>query len=390
MAPSNTTSFGCEPQASWRGRPLVWWLALRPAFFSVTVVAVLLGVAIAAAITGRFPPGEALGAGVIALMLAVAAHGAANVINDYHDQDTDAHNHTRRYPFTGGSRFLQNGVLTPREVAALGYGLLAATIAGGALLAWWRAPLLFALGAFGLFLAWAYSAPPLRLSARGLGEVAIALAWAGVVAGSALIVAPAAPTQPTAETAALPNPLPLSDAPVVRNPQPASDRPTHLNLPSAQLAGEAPVPANHPLPTAMLAQAFWLGLPYGLLVANILFINQFPDAPADARAGKRTWPVRLGARAAAGYGLILALATLSHLAAIASGQLPALTALALLALLPGLTAARRLWRVAPTLAAPHPDFAPLEPAIRTTIAVALAYGKLTALTISATVAWGGR
>ena len=59
----------------------------------------------------------------------------------------------------------------------------------------------------------------------------------------------------------------------------------------------------------------WLaGLPYALLVANILYINQFPDLKADACAGKRTLVVRLGpgeARwgylgvATLAYGLIL-------------------------------------------------------------------------------------
>ena len=52
-----------------------------------------------------------------------------------------------------------------------------------------------------------------------------------------------------------------------------------------------------------------LGVPFGLLTTNILFINQFPDAESDAQTGKNHLVVTLGKKASRwGYLLILSLA----------------------------------------------------------------------------------
>ena len=52
-----------------------------------------------------------------------------------------------------------------------------------------------------------------------------------------------------------------------------------------------------------------LGIPFGLLTTNILFINQFPDAKSDAETGKNHLVVTLGKKAARwGYLVILTLA----------------------------------------------------------------------------------
>ncbi len=52
--------------------------------------------------------------------------------------------------------------------------------------------------------------------------------------------------------------------------------------------------------------AFWLSLPIGFLVAAILYINQFPDYDADRAVGKKHLVVRLGKRKAVyGYYLLI-------------------------------------------------------------------------------------
>ena len=97
---------------------------------------------------------------------------------------TDARNTQRIYPFTGGSRFIQNGVLTPRQVLVFAVALFAATIAGGLWLLSVAGAGLFWIGLAGLAIGWAYSAPPLQLNSRGVGELCVATGFLLVVAGA--------------------------------------------------------------------------------------------------------------------------------------------------------------------------------------------------------------
>jgi len=260
------------------------------------------------------------GAAALTLLGAVLAHAGANLVNDYHDRDADAGNTGRLTPFTGGSRLIQDGVLEARAVAALGYALLAATAAIGTALALAGRPQLWTLGALGLALAIAYSAPPLRLSARGIGEFAIAAAWLLVVVGADV----------------------------------------------AQRGSWSPAPLA-------------AGVPIALLVAAILLANEFPDFHADAAAGKRTLVVRLGARRAAHAYLVLVVA--AHLwlaAAVTAGAAPR-AALAALASAPlSLFAARQL-----ALHGGRTQTTLLLPAIRATIAAAHLHGLLVAAALLA-------
>ncbi|HEY6898913.1 MAG TPA: prenyltransferase [Rhodocyclaceae bacterium] len=299
-----------EPTANLRHQPaLCLFLATRPAFLSVTLAGVLLGLACA------WRGGAALHAGnaLLTLVFALVAHAAANVINDFHDAANDAANTERLYPFTGGSRFIQNGVLSAAAIGRFGYALLLLVIPAGLWIAAHSGVGLLPIGMAGLLLAWAYSAPPLKLASRGLGEFAVAGGWWLIVVGSDYV-----------------------------------QRGSYSAMP-------------------LLA-----GLGYGLMVANLLYINQFPDAPADAAAGKRTLVVRLGRRrAAAGYGLIALLAALPLLAGVLLGLLPPAALVSLLALMPALQAFNQLRQNAE-------DVPRLLPAIKLTILAAHLYGALLA------------
>jgi 1,4-dihydroxy-2-naphthoate octaprenyltransferase len=107
---------------------------------------------------------------------------------------------------------------------------------------------------------------------------------------------------------------------------------------------------------------------FALLVGNILVINGFPDAMADAQVGKRTLVVRLGAPRAAWLYLVIAL--LAHAWLLAGVWLfihpePALWGLASLP----------LSLVAFVLLRKHVDQpASLGPAIVLTIAAAVLHG----------------
>jgi 1,4-dihydroxy-2-naphthoate octaprenyltransferase len=309
---SEPAAVAVEPSVERLRNPFLrYLLATRPAFLTITLVGVLLGFATAWHAGAPFDSVAA----AATLLLAVLAHAGVNVLNDYYDHlnGTDAANTDRLFPFTGGSRFIQNGVLTPRQTLAFGLLLFLVVILGGLWLVGNSGFGLFWIGLAGLFIGWAYSAPPLNLNSRGWGELCVAAGFLLVVAGADFVQ-----------------------------------------------RGDFSAPP-------------WLiGLPYALMVTNILYINQFPDRVADLAAGKRHWVARLApGRASWGYFLILLLALVGLIGLIFSGHLPVWSLLALLAGFPALKAATDLRRDAarPTL---------LAPAIRATIAAAHLFAVLLA------------
>jgi 1,4-dihydroxy-2-naphthoate polyprenyltransferase len=294
---------------------LRYFAATRPAFLSVTFVGVLLGLASAAAAGIHLDPTTA----TLTMFFALVAHAGANVINDYYDSlsGCDAANEDRAFPFTGGSRFIQNGVISQRAIGLYGYGLLAAVIPAGLWLTFVSAPGLVLIGLLGLLVGWAYSAPPLKLQSRGLGEFGITAGWLLVVIGTDFV-------------------------------------------------------QRHSFAFAPIAA----GLGFALLVANVLFINQFPDVRADASAGKRTLVVRLGVASARwGYAVIALLCYGCVIAMVVTAHLPPLALLSLLGAIPSLAALRDLWRNAGVPSR-------LTFAIKMTIVAAVVHGLLLAMALS--------
>lgn len=303
-----------EPCADRLANPLKrYFLATRPPFLLASLMPALIGLATA------YASGVKIDIVMASLTIvgAVLVHAGANVLNDYYDalNGTDEQNRERLYPFTGGSRFIQNGVLTRGETARFGVLLLAVSMLLGLVLWEHSGNGLLIIGVTGLLIAWAYSAPPLALNSRGLGELSIAVAF------GLLIVM-------------------------------GSD---YVQRGSFDLF---PVLA---------------AISYGLLTSSLLYINQFPDRRADEAAGKHHLVVRLGPhRARWGYLFLLVAANGYLLAMVAAEQFTPWVLLALLAALPGLKATRELLQHA---SAP----ARLETAIRMTIPSVLAHGLLVAI-----------
>ena len=96
--------------------------------------------------------------------------------NDYFDLAADLANETPTY-WTGGSRVLPQGHLRPAVAlaAAICFALVAVFAVAILTFAVRTGPLTVPLLALALFLAWEYSAPPLRLHSRGLGEATVAV-----------------------------------------------------------------------------------------------------------------------------------------------------------------------------------------------------------------------
>ena len=215
---------------------------------------------------------------VTSLLLAVFGvlllHLSSNVFNDYFDvsDGTDEANNEYFQPggaaITGGSRAIELGIITLNKTKTVATSLLLASLLVAGFLfyniyqvtgATSNVEGALAVGLSGLFLGYFYTARPLRLVARrGLGELAIFLAFGPLLTlGTGYAI-------------------------------------------SAETIG-------------FLSNEFYmllsLGVPFGFLTTNILYINQFPDAESDAKTGKNHLVVTLGKKAARwGYLVILSLA----------------------------------------------------------------------------------
>jgi 1,4-dihydroxy-2-naphthoate octaprenyltransferase len=155
---------------------------IRPGFLSASAVACVLGWAVA---YGSGLPFQAIYA-LWTLLLALLLHAAANVINDVADAQNggDAMNQEAIAPFTGGAGLLQSGQVTLAQTRKLALILLVSALLGGCVLASQINWGLLWCGAAGAVLAWGYSAPPLQLMRRGVGELAVAIAWVLMVGGA--------------------------------------------------------------------------------------------------------------------------------------------------------------------------------------------------------------
>jgi 1,4-dihydroxy-2-naphthoate polyprenyltransferase len=264
-----------------RGTPIkprlaTGWLLLRATrlpFLSATIVPVVLGIAVAAA-HGSFD----LLAAVLTLFGASFVQLGLNVANDVFDtvQGADDANVTpTRY--SGGSRVIQYGLMTLRQMAVLSAGFYGAGVAIGLVLLAYRGSVaLLLIGVVGIVVSVAYTAAPLKLVYRGLGELAVALGFGPLMVLGAYVV---------------------------------------------QTQG------------ALAWEPFVISIPIALLVASILYVNEIPDRRGDARAGKRTLPVRFGPDTVIrGYDATVAVAYTTLVGGVVAGVLPITALLALLAI----------------------------------------------------------
>jgi 1,4-dihydroxy-2-naphthoate octaprenyltransferase len=242
--------------------------ATRPKFFPASVLPVLAGTAWGVQASGHFD-GIVF---ILALLATICVHAGSNVLNDVGDESngTDRRNSDRIYPYTGGSRFIQTGILDKTSMARLGGSLLLVASIAGVVLVIARGPVILLFGVSGVVLGVLYSLGPVRLSSIGLGETAVATAF-GI--------------------------LPVTGA--------------------AWLQG-----------AAINADLLLYAVPISAWVAAILLINEVPDIEADGVSGKRTLPVRLGLGGTAVlYMTIHVAAVVTVVGLTATGGLPLLSPL---------------------------------------------------------------
>jgi 1,4-dihydroxy-2-naphthoate octaprenyltransferase len=231
------------------------WLFLRTTrlpFLTATFVPVGLGVAVAA-YHGEWHWWLAL----VTLVAASCVHLALNVANDVFDtaSGVDAAN-VNPTQFSGGSRVVLYGLVSMRQLVSIMVGFYVVGLGIGVYLAATRGWELLWVGVAGALISLFYTAPPLRLVHRGVGEIAVAAGFGPIMTLGASFVQE----------------------------------------------------------QRYSFEAFYASLPVAILVALILYLNEVPDRPADAATGKRTLPVRLSkdvvlqlyaAAAIVAFGLIL-------------------------------------------------------------------------------------
>jgi 1,4-dihydroxy-2-naphthoate octaprenyltransferase len=113
---------------------------------------------------------------LLALLGIVLAHVANNVMNDLFD--TDVGQDTETYPRAQYAPHpILSGTITRRQLALVALVVNAADLAIMIVLIAARGPVVAAFGVGGFLLSAAYTAPPLRLKKRGLGELDVLVTW---------------------------------------------------------------------------------------------------------------------------------------------------------------------------------------------------------------------
>jgi 1,4-dihydroxy-2-naphthoate polyprenyltransferase len=246
------------------------WMAMRPQSFLLSAVSVSVGTSLAA-LQGPvdWPVFLLTLAGVVLL------HGGANVVNDYFDYRYAVDSVHVSGSFGHEARVLIRGLLTPRQVLAIGAALYASAIPIGLYLMTRRGPTILLLGISGLITGICYTARPVALKYKALGEIAVFVMFGPLMVSGAYFV----------QTGAF--------------------------------------------STAVL----WVSIPLGIFVALVLLANNIRDIPFDDRAGIHTVATVLGGgRAVTAYRLFIFAAYGLTCALVASGILGTFALLTLLSL----------------------------------------------------------
>lgn len=232
----------------WRG----FWQLSDPKIWVASLVPFVLGNCIA--IARRFEIQWQLLFTCLVILILVEI--GKNGLNEYVDYKSGADLYVQpkdRTPYSGGKKVIVQHVLSLSEVGWISTVCFAATLLLALPILIMR-PDLLPWGAAGIFFAIAYSVPPVKLSYRGLGELAVGFTFGPLIMNGAYYM---------------------------------QTRAIHL-------------------------EPLLLSIPLGFLIANVLWINEVPDVEADQRAQKWNLVARAGRkRALVGYITLFVLALCS-------------------------------------------------------------------------------
>ena len=210
-----------------------------------------------------------LGHYLLAMIGSILVHMTVNVINDYHDYLDGIDLNTRRTPFSGGSGVLPENLLKPNQAFWFATICLLIAMVIGFYFCIVKGWILFPLLLIAGFSAYFYN---VYLSKRMMGEI-----FAGLGFGPLLVL------------------------------------------------------GSYYIQTGRYSwETLFASLAPGILTANLLFLNEFPDSEADQKGGRKHFVISLGRRDAS-Y-LFVALMGVSYLCIIVgvlTGIMPVVTLISL-------------------------------------------------------------
>jgi 1,4-dihydroxy-2-naphthoate octaprenyltransferase len=177
---------------------------------------------------------------IVGIFCVEVGKNASGEIVDFDSGTDQAVTAEQRSPFSGGKRVLVDALLSRQQTWGIAMTFFVSAIVIGLAIVALRDSRVLGIGVLGMALAWYYHGGSVRLSYRGLGELAVALAYGPLIVNGTYLVQ----------------------------------------------TGYFSAPLLH------------ASMALGLLVAAFLWINQFPDYAADKAAGKNNLVVRLGLPAA--------------------------------------------------------------------------------------------
>ena len=224
-----------------------WFLASRPWSFSMTAISISVGGALAA-IYGEF----SWFLFMVTLAGTILLHAATNLINDYYDVKSGVDT-----PEVATAQYrphpLVEGKLEASQVRTAAYILYGLSTLIGISLAATRGWELLWIGLIGAFASLTYTAPPLKYKYSALGEISVFLMWGPLMVAGAFFV---------------------------------QRQEFSMN-------------------------AFWISLPFGVLVALVLLANNIRDIAHDRDKGVLTLAIVLGQhKGILLYGILVVLAYL--------------------------------------------------------------------------------
>ncbi len=244
-----------------------------------------------------------LGYALLAFFGLLLAHISVNTLNDYFDYRSGIDLMVKRTPFSGGSGMLPAGLLKPRQVLWFGLVSLLLAVPIGVYFIITRGWLLLPLLLIAAVCIILYT--PFILKAR----------WPEWAAGLCL------------------GALPVLGVYFVQT-------------------------------TAYTLPAIIAAIPSGILVHNLLLLNEFPDVAADSKVGRKTLPITMGkTKASIVYSVLTVIVYLWIIGGVVAGLMPPFSLIALLTLPLAIKAIQSVLK--------HQEMSKLMPAMANNVLVVL-------------------